>query len=72
MQVFLGFVGTFLSFLFVPVTAGMEVKMKKVLVTFWIPKEVEKEYNGKIELIYPHEELTGQYSMEEIKSLLPM
>jgi len=45
--------------------------MKKVLVTFWIPKEVAGEYSQEIELIYPQEEITGQYSMEEIKSMLP-
>lgn len=44
---------------------------KKIMVTFWVPQEVRAAVDGCFELIYPQEELTGQFTMEEVKARLP-
>lgn len=45
---------------------------KKLLVEFWIPAEIVKYLSDNdIEAVYPAEEVTGKYTREEFKKLLP-
>ncbi|MDR2391486.1 MAG: hypothetical protein LBE84_07400 [Planctomycetota bacterium] len=44
---------------------------KKVLISFWIPPEVENVLGDEIEVMYPREAVTGVYIRDELKKLLP-
>jgi phosphoglycerate dehydrogenase-like enzyme len=44
---------------------------KKVMISFWIPPEVEAVLGGDIEAVYPKPEVTGVYTRDELKKLLP-
>jgi lactate dehydrogenase-like 2-hydroxyacid dehydrogenase len=43
---------------------------KKILVEFWIPPEVNKTAGKSFSLVFPKEEITGQFSAAEVKSQL--
>ncbi|MDR1534366.1 MAG: dihydrofolate reductase [Planctomycetota bacterium] len=43
----------------------------KVLISFWIPPEVAAVLDGEAEVIFPGPEVTGVYSLDELKKLLP-
>ncbi len=43
----------------------------KILVTFWVPPEVAGVVGDDFELIYPKEEISGAFSLEETKKMLP-
>lgn len=44
---------------------------KRILVTFWIPPEVTDSVKGNFELVYPKEEISGKFPLEETLGLLP-
>jgi glyoxylate reductase len=50
---------------------GAPQMKKKVMISFWIPPEVEEVLGDGIEAIYPREAVTGVYTRDELKKLLP-
>jgi len=44
---------------------------KKILIAFWVPPETLVGLGDDVEVIYPQEEVTGKFSLEELKSKLP-
>lgn len=41
------------------------------MITFWIPKEALSGIGDDVEIIYPQEEIVGQFTIEQIKEKLP-
>lgn len=44
---------------------------QKILASFWLPPEIVAEAGGEFELVYPQEKITGVFSLDETKKLLP-
>jgi lactate dehydrogenase-like 2-hydroxyacid dehydrogenase len=47
------------------------MRKKKLMISFWLPSEVLNALDGDVEVLYPQEETTGFFSMEEIRKRLP-
>ncbi len=44
---------------------------KKIASTYWLPPEVTSVMTDEFELVFPQEKVTGVFSMDEIKKMLP-
>jgi lactate dehydrogenase-like 2-hydroxyacid dehydrogenase len=44
---------------------------KKILINFWVPEEVLSVLGDDVEVVFPHEEISGYYDLDEIKARLP-
>ena len=44
---------------------------KKIIISFWTPQSVLDNFDGDFEFIYPKEAVTGLFTDDEVKSLLP-